>query len=105
MTVVLHQCFQLFSNTDADVILETQSSTGIKLVERIRPLLVSEDVNDIYLFVSCLDNLDAKIWAGTTPEIPSTFDVWEVERIMQLLDSPDPSLRKLVSNRGQFAAG
>lgn len=71
-------------------------STGIKLIQCIRHLLVSEDVNDTYLFLSCLDNLDAKLWAGTTPEIPSALEEWEVERVMQLLDSPDPSLRKKV---------
>ena len=97
MTALLCQCFQIFSDTHTDILVEAQSSTGIKLIETIRPLLVSNNTNDTYLFVSCLDNLDAKLWAGTTSEIRSGLDACEVERVMQLLDSPDPSLRKLVS--------
>lgn len=94
--VVLHQCFLVLSSADTDILLEAQVSTGIKLLENVRQLLLSEDPNDIYLFISCLDNLNAALWAGTTLEIPSALEAWEVERVMRFLDSPDPSLRRKV---------
>lgn len=79
-----------------DILLEAQTSTGIKFLQNVRQLLLSEDPNDVYLYISCLDNLDAALWAGTTPEIPSALEAWEVERVMRLLDSPDSSLRRMV---------
>lgn len=88
----------MLSNTDSTLILEAQSSVGTTVVERIRHFLVSDDGNDVYLFISCLDCLKTSIWAGTTPEIPSALEAWEVERVMQLLDSPDATIRKRVSS-------
>ncbi|GJE90878.1 hypothetical protein PsYK624_070220 [Phanerochaete sordida] len=91
---VIYQCFQVLACSDAHALLEAQESAGVPFVGRIRHLLVSEDVNDVYLFVSCLDYLEASLWAGTNPDTASVLEAWEVERVMQLLDSQDSTLRR-----------
>ena len=73
-------------------------------------------VNDHYLFLSCLSQLDPILWAGigqTTqeqsslnqlgsnsniPVIEPVLDQWEVERVLGSLESDDEGIRKLVSN-------
>ncbi|KAJ7594776.1 armadillo-type protein [Mycena floridula] len=83
---LLHQCFML---------LQLSPGSGPRsLVSPIRDLLTS-DVNGQYLFLSCLLQVDPVYWAGINPEIPAILEEWEVQRIMQLLDSPDPLLRTL----------
>lgn len=84
---LLHQCFML---------LQLSPGSGHRsLVSPIRDLLTS-GVNAQYLFLSCLLQVDPVYWAGTSPEIPAILEEWEVQRIIQLLDSPDPLLRTLV---------
>ncbi|KAJ3554475.1 hypothetical protein NM688_g3093 [Phlebia brevispora] len=77
----------------ASDLLEAQSSTRKLWIDPIRHLLVSQDVNDVYLFLTCLDCIEPKLWAGTTSEVPAVLEGWEVERIMQSLHSPDSSIR------------
>lgn len=62
----------------------------------IRHLLTSEDPNEQYLFLCVLESLDPRLWAGTVPEHPAVLDGWEVERIMQSLDSLDGLIRSKV---------
>jgi AP-4 complex subunit epsilon-1 len=66
-------------------------------VHNIRSLLTSRDLNEQFLFISCLGCLDPTLWAGTTSEAPAVLEAWEVEKVMQLLDSPDSLLRRKVS--------
>ncbi|KAJ8076998.1 hypothetical protein PM082_001421 [Marasmius tenuissimus] len=61
----------------------------------VRDLLTSRSINDQYLFLLCLESVDPKYWAGTTQEIPSVLDQWEVEHVVRLLDSKDPLVRKM----------
>ncbi|KAF8070331.1 armadillo-type protein [Lyophyllum atratum] len=63
-------------------------------IQSIRPFLISHDPNDIYLFLSCLECLDPLLWGGTSPDALAILDGWEVERIMQFLDSPDALIRR-----------
>ncbi|KAG6812004.1 hypothetical protein H0H92_004969 [Tricholoma furcatifolium] len=64
-------------------------------IHSIRSLLTTGDPNDIYLFLSCILCVDPILWAGTSNQVPGTLDSWEVERIMQLLESPDSLIRKM----------
>lgn len=97
--VTIYQCFQVLASSDTQLLSEAQNAVGTPFIHSIRQLLISEDVNDVYLFVACLDSLNPKLWAGTTPGTPSALEAWEVERIMQLLDSQDSTLRRKVGNR------
>ena len=69
---------------------------GTSFVQEIRHLVTSEDPNDVYLFVACLECLKPSLWAGTTAELPAVLEEWEVERVMMLLDSQDEGIRKKV---------
>lgn len=84
------------STANPELIAETHSASGKKLVNCIRHLLTSDDPNELYVFLLCLGCVDPKLWAGTTPEIPAVLEEWEVERIMGLLESGDSSIRKKV---------
>jgi AP-4 complex subunit epsilon-1 len=101
--VVISQCFRVISHADSKLLLEVQTSKNMKWVDYIRRFLVSNDPTEIYLFVSCMNELDPQLWAGTNPEIASAFEAWEVERVMQLLDSQDVSIRKKVLFRNMHA--
>ena len=92
----MSQAFQVMSKADKTLLLEVQTSKNVTWIEHIRHLLTSEQPNDIYLFLSCMDYLDPQLWAGTNPDIPTVLEAWEVERVMQLLDSPDSSIRRKV---------
>ncbi|KAF9070899.1 armadillo-type protein [Rhodocollybia butyracea] len=73
------------------------SSTGSP-ISHIRSLLTSREPNENYLFLTCLECLDPKTWAGTIAEFPAVLEQWEVEHIMRYLDSSDSGLRKKVMN-------
>ena len=74
--------------------LRTPESSPIAL---IRQLVSSEEPNEQYVFLTCLECIDPVLWAGTLPERPAVLDAWEVERIMQFLDSADSAIRRKVS--------
>lgn len=95
--VVLEQCFLAAGTADASSLAEAQLAANGTFIDKIRRLLVSPDANEIYLFITCLECIEPKLWAGTTPAIPAVLQGWEVERVMQLLDSPDHSIRLKVS--------
>ncbi|KAF4598384.1 hypothetical protein EYR38_006786 [Pleurotus pulmonarius] len=76
------------------VLLFALRGVGFSPVRSVRELLTSSDVNDQYTFLSCLECLSPALWAGTTPEIPAVLEAWEVERVMQLLYSLDPLIRR-----------
>lgn len=62
-------------------------------IHYIRSLLTSHDTNEQYLFLSCLECVDPVAWAGISPDAPAVLEGWEVERVMQLLDSGDRLMR------------
>lgn len=90
----LYQCFLALANTSPELLSAVQESRGRKFVEGIRGLLTSNEPNDIYLFVACLECLDSQLWAGTDSDVPVVLEEWEMERVMKLLDSDDRCIRQ-----------
>ena len=56
---------------------------------RVSEFLMSENPNDLYFLISCLECIDVTVWANTTSESPAVLEERHFERIMQLLDSLD----------------
>ena len=77
----------------SDILLRMDKLDVDALIGPIRPSLISDDPNEQYFFLGCLARIDPALWAGTSPERPLVLEGWEVERIMQLLTSPDPAIR------------
>lgn len=90
-TALLYDCFSVLRNTPADTIIPFTVSNGSP-ISHIRHLL-SNDSSEQHLFLSCLACVPPAIWAGTTQDVPAVLEGWEVERVMQLLSAPDPTLR------------
>ncbi|KAI9457813.1 ARM repeat-containing protein [Lactarius psammicola] len=88
---LLYDCFCVFRNTPVDVLIPFTTSNGSP-VTHIRRLL-SNNWDEQRLFLSCLACVPPAIWAGTTQDVPPVLEGWEVERVMQLLSSPDPTIR------------
>ncbi|KAH9057664.1 ARM repeat-containing protein [Lactarius vividus] len=88
---LLYDCFSVFRNTPVDVLTSLTTSSGSP-VAHIRHLL-SNNWDEQRLFLSCLACVPPAIWAGTTQDVPPVLEAWEVERVMQLLSSPDPTIR------------
>lgn len=93
---LLYESFLFLSDLPLDTLNFVQTSSRLSPVHIIRHLLTSRDPNEQYLFLSCLECLDPVLWAGTAPETPAILEGWEVERVMQFLDSPDRLIRKKV---------
>ncbi|KAI0748602.1 ARM repeat-containing protein [Daedaleopsis nitida] len=91
---IIHQCFRAAAASDTKDLMDVQTTAGISIVKEIRHLLTSNDTNGLYLFVTCLSSVDPTLWAGTSPDIPPVLEGWEVERVMQLLESDDKLIRK-----------
>ncbi|KAI0372895.1 ARM repeat-containing protein [Pilatotrama ljubarskyi] len=91
---IIRQCFSAAAVCPTEVLLEAQAKTGTSFIQEIRQLLTSQEPNGLYVFVCCLASVEPRLWAGTTPEIPSVLEEWEVERVMKLLDSEDKAIRK-----------
>ena len=58
----------------------------------------------MYTFIQCLGCLDPILWAGSD-ENPAVLEGWEVERVVNLLNSEDPLVQKQVSSIGCTAEG
>ncbi|TFK74600.1 ARM repeat-containing protein [Pluteus cervinus] len=89
----IHAIFLVLAHADPERLLGATANP----VQCIRHLLVSDDPNDRYLFVSCLECVDHRIWSGTTTEGVPVLEAWEVERIMAFLDSDDDLLHSYYS--------
>jgi AP-4 complex subunit epsilon-1 len=94
---VLRGAFLLFSTVSPDLLISSATSGLGSPVEYLRPLLTSGNSNDQYLFLACLDCVDPAAWSGIAPDIPTVLEAWEVERVIHLLESPDPLIRRTVS--------
>ena len=94
---ILAEAFLLLSTLRSESFLSLPLASRRAPVENIRPLLSSHDPNERYLFLSCLDCVDARWWAGTTPESPAILEQHEVHRFMIMLDSSDSLIRRKVS--------
>ena len=93
---IINECFLTLGPANLNVLQEVQSASRTSFAASIRHLLLSQHVNDIYLFLSCLECIDPSLWAGTKSDIPAVLEGWEVERVIALLDSQDVSIRKKV---------
>lgn len=94
--------FKVIGQIKPSVLIDTEKSRNMSIIQCIRHLLVSRNPNDVYLFVSCLEEVDVSIWAGTVPDNPAVLEGLEFERILQLLDSADQGILRRVSNQPIF---
>lgn len=92
---MLRETFRLLSQYTVE---QLESYLNISPVSYIRNLLASDDPNLHYLFLICLDSLDAKFWSGSTDIFPSVLDGVEMEKIMHMIDSPDVLIRTKVKS-------
>ena len=90
---MLREVFRLLSQYTVG---QLESYLSISPVSYIRNLLASDDPNLHYLFLICLDSLDAKFWSGSTDSFPSVLDGVEMEKIMHMIDSSDVLIRTKV---------
>jgi len=88
--------FRNFSLLSPEMLLSKEKSQGISAVRCIKGLLTSQNPNDQYLFLTCLECLDPMVWAGTSEEYLAILDASEVGRVMEFLDAPDHLMRKKV---------
>jgi AP-4 complex subunit epsilon-1 len=88
--------FRNFSLLSPEMLLSKEKSQGISAIRCIKGLLTSQNPNNQYLFLSCLESLDPMVWAGTTEEYSAVLDAFEVGRVMEFLDAPDHLMRKKV---------
>ncbi|KAJ3565906.1 hypothetical protein NP233_g7346 [Leucocoprinus birnbaumii] len=91
ITIGLYRVLKAFDHADLRAVEE---QTKVTLIGAVRDYLRSRNPNDTYLFLSCLESIDPGLWAGTSEAIPAVLEAWEVELIMQLLDSNDDLIRK-----------
>lgn len=96
ISVIILGLYRLFKKFDSPTLHTVEKRTQISLIDTIRGYLTSGTPNEVYLFLSCLESVDPSLWAGTSDAIPAVLEAWEVERIMQLLDSDDGLIRKKV---------
>ena len=73
-------------------------NSSISPITYVRHLVGSTPPNDKYLLLCLLETSEPRLWAGTDPQIPAVLDAFEVELIMQQLDSPDGLIRKKACN-------
>jgi AP-4 complex subunit epsilon-1 len=92
-SVMLREAFSLLSQYTVE---QLKRNLDISPVSYVRSLLASDDPNLHYLFLVCLDSLDAETWSGSTDIFPSVLDDWEMEKIMHMIDSPDVLIRTKV---------
>ena len=74
------------------------NNSSISPIAYVRHLVGSTSPNDRYLLLCLLETGEPRLWAGTDPQIPAVLDAFEVELIMQQLDSPDGLIRAKVWN-------
>ena len=96
MKVMVLQIFRLLGQAKQDRLASMEKSRNMSSVCCIREFLMSENPNDLYFFISCLECVDVTIWASTTSESPAVLEEKHFGRIMQLLDSLDPIIFRKV---------
>ncbi|TFK25535.1 ARM repeat-containing protein [Coprinopsis marcescibilis] len=87
--------FRLLSQQTPSTIITKEKEHNISAVRCIQDYLTSHNLDDQYFYLACLLCLDPDIWAGTSQEHPIVLEAWEVEKILQFLDSPDTAIRKM----------
>ena len=89
LRVILLEIFRLFAQANQDGLASTEKSRNMSSVRCIREFLMSDNPNDLYFFISCLECIDVATWAGTASDSPAVLEDEHFGRIMQLLDSLD----------------
>uniref|UniRef100_A0A8H7Y844 Clathrin/coatomer adaptor adaptin-like N-terminal domain-containing protein n=1 Tax=Psilocybe cubensis TaxID=181762 RepID=A0A8H7Y844_PSICU len=67
--------FRVIGQAKPSTLIVAEKSRKVSIIQCIRHLLVSRDLIDVYLFVSCLEEVDVSIWAGTLPDHPATLRI------------------------------
>lgn len=93
-TQAILDAFSLLSTVPSNVISEHQAKLSYSPAAGIRHLIKSSDMNEQYIFISCLSFLHPGTWTGSRPGDPAVFDGWEVQEIIKLLSSQDNLIRK-----------
>ncbi|KAF9528535.1 armadillo-type protein [Crepidotus variabilis] len=86
--------FKILSQLDLSALAASEKSSKLSIVQAIRHWLSTQNANENYLFISCLECVDVGIWAGIQVEHPAVLDADEFERIMLLLNSSDRGIFK-----------
>jgi AP-4 complex subunit epsilon-1 len=102
--VIMLGLYRLFKKFDASTLRSVEEQTRASLVGAIRNYLTAESPNEKYLFLSCIGSVDPNLWAGRSKDMPAILEAWEVEKVMQLLDSNDDLIRKKVRRVGTHKA-
>jgi AP-4 complex subunit epsilon-1 len=90
------EIFRLLAQAKQDRLASMEKSQNMSCVRCIREFLMSENPNDLYFFVTCLECIDVTIWASTTSESQAVLEEKHFGRIMQLLDSLDLAIFRKV---------
>jgi len=94
--VMVLEVFRLFAQANQDGLAFMEKSRNISSVHCIREFLMSENPNDLYFLISCLECIDVTTWAGTTSESRVVLEEKHFGKIMQLLDSLDLAIFRKV---------
>ena len=86
--------FKALSLLDSDAFAAGEDSARVLAVRAVGHYLLSTSMNEIYLFLSCLECVDIVNWAGASPDRPPSLQEEAFERIMQMLNTSDETIRK-----------
>jgi hypothetical protein len=93
MPAFIMECFKTISWMPTPILKRQFISNGSQIRILFGQLISSPKANARYLFISCLLELDAVLWAGIAEDIPPMFDESQVHVIMGFLDSSDVIIR------------
>lgn len=93
---VILEVFKTLGQLDSDIFTSAEAVASISSVHSIKHFSTSGITNDIYLFISCLECIDATNWAGTSPNRPPVLQAEDFDRILQQLHSQDQGISRKV---------
>lgn len=96
---ILLDIFKLLGQCKPAILVKNERVKAVSIVQSVRRHLVSHEADDVYFFLSCLENIDVALWAGTDFKYPAVLDGLEFDRIMQLLGSADRDIRRKVHSQ------
>lgn len=94
-TALLPDCFAILQTTSPTSLHPLLKSSPSPIAQ-IRTLLTSNNSNDQYIFLSCLECVHPSLWDGSSTEIQAVLEEREVERVMMFLGSADAGIRSKV---------
>lgn len=90
------EVFKTLRQLDSDAFTPAETVAPISSIHSIKHFITSGITNDIYLFISCLECIDATNWAGTSPNCPPVLLAEDFDRILQQLHSQDQGISRKV---------